>query len=82
MGNETLSVRMAVACGCSLLFLATLSPGSASAQTETPNVIRVETPEVVVPVVVLDRSHRAMTETAYEELDEEVIDLSAKDFHS
>ena len=81
MGNEVLPIRVAVAYGYSLLFLVVLAPGSASAQTETPNVIRVETPEVVVPVVVLDRSHRTVSATTYEELDEEVTDLSVKDFH-
>ncbi len=31
------------------------------AQTESPFAIRVEAPEVVVPVVVIDRSHRVAT---------------------
>jgi hypothetical protein len=52
------------------------------AQTESSFVIRVETPEVVVPVVVLDRTHlRMMTQTSYEEVDEEITDLSLRDFH-
>jgi len=50
------------------------------AQTESPFAIRVEAPEVVVPVVVLDRTHFRMTQTAYEELDEEVTDLAVSDF--
>jgi hypothetical protein len=51
------------------------------AQTDSPLAIRVESDEVVVPVVVLDRTHREMTPTALEELDEEISDLGAGDFH-
>jgi len=51
------------------------------AQGESPFAIRVETPEVVVPVVVVDRSHFRMTSrTSYEELDEEITDLAVRDF--
>ena len=51
------------------------------AQTQSPFAIRVEAPEVAVPVVVLDRTHfQKLTETTLEELDEEVTDLSAEDF--
>jgi hypothetical protein len=50
------------------------------AQAESPFPIRVEAREVVVPVVVLDRTHRFVTQTTFEELDEEISDLAAKDF--
>ncbi|MGB2664401.1 MAG: hypothetical protein WAK48_10380 [Candidatus Acidiferrum sp.] len=50
------------------------------AQTESPFAIRVETPEVVVPVVVIDRSHRVATGAGFVEMDEEVTDLSPGDF--
>jgi hypothetical protein len=59
----------------------TMGASYSVAQSETPFAIRVETPEVVVPVVVLDRTHRVATQTTYEELDEEITDLAAKDFH-
>lgn len=53
-----------------------------AAQAESPFAIRVDAREVVVPVVVLDRTHRRMVALgAYEELDEEITDLAVKDFH-
>jgi hypothetical protein len=59
-----------------------LTPSIAAAQFAFPNVIRVEAPEVVVPVVVLDRSHfRMAADHTFEELDEEITDLSVNDFH-
>ena len=54
---------------------------SLPAQTESPFSIRVEAPEVVVPVVVLDRTHRVAAAGSYAELDEEITDLAVKDFH-
>lgn len=51
------------------------------AQTQNPFAFRVEAPEVIVPVVVIDRTHyRRLAETAWEELDEEITDLSPRDF--
>ncbi len=50
------------------------------AQTESPFTIRVEAPEVVVPVVVIDRSHRVATGGGFAEMDEKVTDLSPGDF--
>jgi hypothetical protein len=50
------------------------------AQAQSPFAIRVEAPEVVVPVVVIDRSHRAATRAGFVEMDEEVTDLSPRDF--
>jgi hypothetical protein len=59
-----------------------LAPSIAPAQIAFPNAIRVEAPEVVVPVVVLDRSHFRMdADHSLEELDEEITDLSPNDFH-
>ena len=52
-----------------------------AAQTESPQAIRVESDEVVIPVVVLDRSHREITPTSFEELDEQLTNLRASDFH-
>jgi hypothetical protein len=58
-----------------------LAPSIAAAQIAFPNAIRVEAPEVVVPVVVLDRSHfRVAADHTFEELDEEITDLAASDF--
>jgi hypothetical protein len=58
-----------------------LGPSLCMAQAESPFAIRVEAPEVVVPVVVLDRTHvRLATGDVYEEVDEEIFDLSVKDF--
>ncbi len=50
------------------------------AQTQSPFAIRIEAPEVVVPVVVIDRSHRVTTQAGFAEMDEEVTDLSPRDF--
>jgi hypothetical protein len=59
-----------------------LAPSIAPTQMAFPNTIRVEAPEVVVPVVVLDRSHFRMdADHTFEELDEEITDLAASDFH-
>jgi hypothetical protein len=59
-----------------------LAPSIAAAQIAFPNAIRVEAPEVVVTVVVLDRSHFRMDAYhTFEELDEEITDLAASDFH-
>jgi len=52
-----------------------------NAQAESPFAIRVEAPEVVVPVVVVDRTGRIAAPGSYEEWDEEVTDLAVKDFH-
>ena len=51
------------------------------AQTESPLAIRVETDEAVIPVIVLDRTHRETTPTSLLELDEEITDLRVSDFH-
>jgi hypothetical protein len=48
---------------------------------ESPFAIRVEAPEVVVPVVVLDRTRRVTSPGVYEELDEEITNLAVRDFH-
>jgi hypothetical protein len=59
-----------------------LAPSIALAQIAFPNAIRVEAPEVVVPVVVLDRSHfRMAADRTFEELDEEITNLAVSDFH-
>jgi len=81
MGSRFSATMGAARHGLGLLLLGALVCGGAGAQTETPYTIRVEAPEVVVPVVVLDRSHRLATATSYEELDEEITDLSIRDFH-
>lgn len=58
------------------------------AQSEGPSAIRVETREVVVPVFVVDKSNIRKLgapwqfgTTHYEERDEEITGLTAKDFH-
>jgi hypothetical protein len=81
MGSRFSATRGAARHGLGLLLLGALVCGGAGAQMETPYAIRVETPEVVVPAVVLDRSRRLATATSYEELDEEITDLSIRDFH-
>jgi hypothetical protein len=52
----------------------------ASAQIESPFAIRVEAPEVVVPVVVLDRTPRIWNGNAFDEVDEQITDLAIRDF--
>jgi len=54
--------------------------GSVGAQTESPFAIRVEASEVMVPVVVLDRTHRGWNGNRREELDEEITSLAIRDF--
>jgi hypothetical protein len=82
-GGMTTRISPAITAGrlvWSCFLLASFACGSAVAQTDVPYAIRVETPEVVVPVVVLDRSRRVVAATSYREVDEEVTDLSVSDF--
>jgi len=77
MGNRGFGTRVKLLLGVSLCLLGGVGAG---AQTESPFAIRVEAPEVVVPVVVLDRTHRGWDGSRREELDEEVTGLAIRDF--
>lgn len=58
-----------------------VATSSSFAQNESSYTIGFEASEVVVPVVVLDRTHvRLAAQSTYEELDEEITNLAAGDF--
>jgi hypothetical protein len=63
-------------CGSTLICKA----GDSAPETSGPPAIRVEAPEVVVPVVVLERNHFRVERDALFEEDQEITDLSKKDF--
>jgi hypothetical protein len=64
-------------CGATLVCKA----GDSDPKASGPPAIRVEAPEVVVPVVVLERNHFRVERDALFEEDQEITDLSKEDFH-
>ena len=62
--------------------ICTMSASRSLAQSESPYTVRFEASEVVVPAVVLDRTHiHIVAQTTFEEVDEEITNLTAGDFH-
>jgi len=79
-GRRFPCLRLLAQCLCLSGLACALTVSFAGGQAESPFIIRTESREVVVPVVVLDRTHRLKTPTARLELDEEIPGLTMRDF--